>query len=151
MNPQALRLFAIQAALADMAIIGHWKERWLRHPFPSMSESEKALCYLTDDADDDDHRAWLYNKATLHAIEVFFMLVRGGLSLRERPSASATNNRRVWHGYSAYNPRSIVKLLEMFRVFYHYVLLGRDKQTPAMRLELAKEPVSLDDIVRFQP
>lgn len=150
LDRQALRLLLIKEALADMAVIGHWKESWLTHPFPSMSEPEKAVCYLTDDYD-DDHLAWLYNKASLRAIDAFFMPVRRRLSLLERPIATASNNRRTWHGYSAYNPRSIVKLLEMFRVFYHYVLVGMDQQTPAMRLGLAKGRVSLEDIVYFQP
>lgn len=152
LDRQALQLFVIKEALADMAVIGHWKDRWLRHPFPSMNEPEKAVCYLTDYDDyDDDHLAWLYNKASLRAIDAFFMQVRRRLSLLERPIATASNNRRAWHGYSAYNPRSIVKLLEMFRVFYNYVLVGMDKQTPAMRLGLAKGRVSLEDIVYFQP
>ena len=152
LDRQALQLFIIKEALADMAVIGHWKDRWLTHPFPSMSEPEKAVCYLTDYNDyDDDHLAWLYNKASLRAIDAFFMQVRRRLSLLERPIATASNNRRVWHGYSAYNPRSIVKLLEMFRVFYNYVLVGMDKQTPAMRLGLAKGRVSLEDIVYFLP
>jgi len=152
LDRQALRLLLIKEALADMAVIGHWKDRWLTHPFPSMSEPEKAVCYLTDYDDyDDDHLAWLYNKASLRAIDAFFMQVRRRLSLLERPIATASNNRRTWHGYSAYNPRSIVKLLEIFRVFYNYVLVGMDKQTPAMRLGLAKGRVSLEDIVYFQP
>jgi len=152
LDRQALQLFVIKEALANMSIIGHWKDRWLTHPFPSMSEPEKAVCYLTDYDDyAEDHLAWLYNKASLRAIDAFFMQVRRRLSLLERPIATASNNRRVWHGYSAYNPRSIVKLLEMFRVFYNYVLVGRDKQTPAMRLGLAKGRVSLEDIVYFQP
>jgi transposase-like protein len=152
LDRQALRLLVIKEALSDMAVIGHWKDRWLAHPFPSMSEPEKAVCYLTDYDDyDDDHLAWLYNKASLRAIDAFFMQVRRRLSLLERPIATSSNNRRVWHGYSAYNPRSIVKLLEMFRVFYNYVLVGMDKQTPAMRLGLAKGRVSLEDILYFQP
>ena len=152
LDRQALRLLVIKEALADMSVIGHWKDRWLTHPFPSMSEPEKAVCYLTDYDDyDEDHLAWLYNKASLRAIDTFFMQVRRRLSLLERPIATASNNRRIWHGYSAYNPRSIVKLLEMFRVFYNYVLVGADKQTPAMRLGLAKGRVSIEDIVYFQP
>jgi transposase-like protein len=151
LDRQAVRLLAIKQALADMAEIGHWKDRWLTHPFPSMSEPEKAVCYLTDYGDyDDDHRAWLYNKASLRAIDAFFMQVRRRLSLLERPIATASNNRRLWHGYSAYNPRSIVQLLEMFRVFYNYVLVGQDQQSPAMRLGLAKGRVSLEDIIYFQ-
>ena len=152
LDRQALRLLDIKEALADMSVIGHWKDRWLTHPFPSMSEPEKAVCYLTDYDDyDEDHLAWLYNKASLRAIDAFFMQVRRRLSLLERPIATASNNRRLWHGYSAYNPRSMVKLLEMFRVFYNYVLVGIDKQTPAMRLGLAKGRVSLEDIIYFQP
>jgi len=151
LDRQAVRLLAIKQALADMAEIGHWKDRWLAHPFPSMSEPEKAVCYLTDYGDyDDDHLAWLYNKASLKAIDVFFMQVRRRLSLLERPIATASNNRRLWHGYSAHNPRSIVQLLEMFRVFYNYVLIGQDQQSPAMRLGLAKGRVSLEDIIYFQ-
>ncbi len=150
LDRQALQLFVIKEALTDMAVIGHWKDRWLTHPFPSMGEPEKAVCYLTDYNDyDDDHLAWLYNKASLRAIDAFFMQIRRRLSLLERPITTASNAHRVWHGYSAYNPRSIVKLLEMFRVFYNYVLVGRDKQTPAMRLGLAKGRVSLEDIVYF--
>ena len=60
-----------------------------------------------------------------------------------------SNVRRLWHGYSAYNPRSITKVLDIFRVFYNYVLMGQDKQTPAMRLGLAKGHVSLEDIIYY--
>jgi hypothetical protein len=52
---------------------------------------------------------------------------------------------------SSPSTKSVKKLLEMFRVFYNYVLVGMDKQTPAMRLGLAKGRVSLEDIVHFQP
>ena len=151
LSRQALQLFVIKKALSEMAVIGHWKDRWLTHPFPTMNEPEKAICYLTDYGDyDDNHLAWLYNKVSLRAIDAFFMLVRRRLSLLERPITTASN-RRIWHGYSAYNPRSIVKLLEMFRVYYNYILVGRDKQTPAMRLGLAKGRVSIEDIVYYQP
>ncbi|WP_281401101.1 hypothetical protein [sulfur-oxidizing endosymbiont of Gigantopelta aegis] len=43
-----------------MQEIGNWKDKWLLHPFPNMSEPEKAICYLTDYGDyDEDHQAWL--------------------------------------------------------------------------------------------
>jgi len=124
----------------------------LAHASLPEHERTREVCYLTDYKDyEENHLAWLYNKASLRAIDAFFMQVRRRLSLLERPIATASNNRRVWHGYSAYNPRSMVKLLEMFRVFYNYVLVGMDKQTPAMRLGLAKGRVSIEDIVYFQP
>ncbi len=34
-----------------MQEIGNWKDKWLLHPFPNMSEPEKAICYLTDYGD----------------------------------------------------------------------------------------------------
>lgn len=150
LDQQALRLLLIKERLHAMAEIGQWKDRWLTHPFPSMGEPEKAVCYLTGYGDyDEDHLAWLYNKASLRAIDVFFMLVRRRLSLLERPLATMSNARRLWHGYSAYNPRSITKVLDIFRVFYNYVLVGHDKKTPAMRLGLAKGRVTLEDIIYF--
>ncbi len=93
--------------------------------------------------------ARLYNKASLHSIDCFFMQVRRRLSILERPIGSASNKGRTWYGYSAYNPETIVKMLGIFRVFYNYCLAGQDKKTPAMRLGLAKGKVSLEDIIYF--
>ncbi|MGH8476357.1 MAG: hypothetical protein ACRER2_11410 [Methylococcales bacterium] len=38
------RLLVIQEALADIAVIGRWKNRWLTHPFPNRSAPEKTVC-----------------------------------------------------------------------------------------------------------
>lgn len=145
-----LEILIIKERIAHMAAIGKWQDRWMSHPFPNMSEPEKAVCYLTDYKDyDEDHLARLYNKASLHAIDSFFMQVRRRLSILERPIESASSTGRAWNGYSAYNPETIVKMLGIFRVFYNYCLAGQDKKTPAMRLGLAKGKVSLEDIIYF--
>jgi hypothetical protein len=145
-----LQLMLIKAAIARMATLGQWQDRWLTHPFPDMSEPQKAVCYLTDCGDyDADHLAWLYRKASLHGIDRFFMQVRRRLSLLERPISTASKVGRKWYGYSAYNPEIAVKLLSIFRVFYNYCAVGKDVQTPAMRLGLAKGRVSLEDIIYF--
>jgi len=146
-----IKLALIKERMRHMAEIGQWKDRWLTHPFPNMSEPEKAVCYLTDYGDyDEDHQAWLFNKAGMHGIDCFFMQVRRRLSLLERPIASASASRRMWHGYSAYNPESIVKMLDIFRVYYNYCLKGKDGKTPAMKLGLAKGIVSPEDIIYFK-
>ena len=86
-----LQVLLIKAALAKMATLGKWQDRWLTHPLPDMSEPQKAVCYLTDCADYDvDHLARLYQKASLHGIDRFFMQVRRRLSLLERPIATAS-------------------------------------------------------------
>ena len=43
-----LETWLIKERIAHMATIGKWQDRWMLHPFPSMSEPEKAVCYLTD-------------------------------------------------------------------------------------------------------
>jgi hypothetical protein len=43
----------------------------------------------------------------------------------------------------------VAKLLDIFRVFYNYVETGQDKQTPAMRLGMAKNKVTIEDIVYY--
>jgi transposase-like protein len=140
----------IKARVAQMAVHGKWRDKWLIHPFPSMSEPEKAVCYLTNYGNyDPDHLARLYGKASLHGIDRFFMQVRRRLSILERPIATSSAAWRTWYGYSAYNPTTIVKLLGIFRVFYNYCLAGKDRKTPAMRLGLAKGKVGLEDIIYF--
>ncbi len=142
----------IKAEMAKAISVGKWSDRWIAHPFPNMSEPEKAVCFLTNYGDyTDDHLAQLYLMATLQPIDRFFMQVRRRLSLLERPFDSASTAGRVWYGYSAYNPAVIEKVLAIFRVYYNYVLKGDDKQTPAMRLGLARGPVTLEDIIRFDP
>lgn len=145
-----IKLLLIKQRMDNMTGMGKWKDMWLSHPFPNMSEPEKAICYLTDYHDyDEDHKAWLYNKASMHGIDCFFMQIRRRLSLLERPISTASSTGRVWYGYSPYNPAVIEKLLDIFRVYYNYCLVGKGKQTPAMRIGLAKGSVPLENIIYF--
>lgn len=143
-----IELRLIQERIAALAAIGKWSDRWLVHPFPNMSEPEKAVCYLTNYGDYAPERlARLYRRASLHAIDRFFMQLRRSISLLERPIQTASSARRVWHGYSPYNPEVVAKLLGIYRVYYNYVQVGEDGRTPAMRLGLATDPVTIDDLL----
>jgi len=156
--------------MTRMAAHGKWKDKWLRHPLPDMREPEKKVCWLTDiDAlpvpgpeDDADaitqkkaqaedilnHAARLYLKGSLRAVDKFFMQIRRGLTMAERGVVTAASDGR-WFGKNAYDPANLVKLVEIFRVYYNYCEVGEDKQTPAMRLGLAKGPVASEDILYF--
>ena len=142
----------LKKELQRMKAIGKWKDEWLSHPLPDMSETEKAICYLTNLNDyDDDHLAWLYNKASLHGVDSYFMVIRRRISLLERPIRSRSNVGRVWHGYDAYDPNNIVKLLGIFRCFNNYILVSdKDGKTPAMRLGLFDRPVTFQEVINFQ-
>ena len=148
--PREVQVLMMKAELARMAPIGAWKDKWAMHPFPNSSEALKAVCYLTDYGDyDPGHVASLYLKATLHPIDRFFMQVRRRLSLLERPIGSASQVGRTWYGYSAYQPENIEKVLAIFRVYYNYCLAGKDEQTPAMRLGLAKTIIDPQHIIYY--
>ena len=145
-----LQLLLIGTAIAQMAPLGKWHDRWLTHPLPDMSEPQKAVCYLTDCGDyDADHLARLYQKASLRAIDRFFVQVRRRLSVLERPISTASKGGRKWYGYSACSPDTIVRMLDILRVFYNYCATGKDGKTSAMRLGLAKGVVALEDIIYF--
>jgi hypothetical protein len=122
---------------------------WFRYPFADMAEPEKSILYLTDFDDYDiDHLARLYRKASLRGIDRFFMQVRRRVSILERPIATASSGGRTWHGYSAYSPLVVERLLRLFRVYYNYCQVGDDGMTPAMRLGLVEAPVSIMDLAK---
>lgn len=51
--------------------------------------------------------------------------------------------------YSAYQPQNLAKALTIFKVAYNHCLPDAKGQTPAMKLELAKGVVALEDILYF--
>lgn len=141
----------IKERMGNLISIGKTKDKWLCHPIATRNEPEKFVCYLTDMGDyDQDHLANLYSKASLQGIDRVFNQVRNMISVLSRQPASRSNRERQWFKHSAYNPERITKLLEIYRVYYNYHLVGKDKKTPAMRLGLAKSPIRLEDILYYK-
>jgi hypothetical protein len=153
---EELKLELLKLEIQKVMELGNYKDKWVKHPLPSMAESNKAVCWLTEhDEFDLNHKAWLYNKASLHAVDSFFEKVRRRISMMERPIHSSANRNRVWNGYSAYNPAMIVKLLDIFRVVHNYIDVKKkvgetEKITPAMCLGLAKAPLDYKTILYFE-
>lgn len=125
---------------------------WVEHPFPDMSEPEKRVAYMTDWGDyDAAHLSWLYEMASLHAIDTVFMQIRRRLSLLERAIPTARRARRLWHGRAPYDPATIGRMLDIYRVWHNWVHVGDDGLTPAQRLGVAKGPIRMQDVIYFQP
>ena len=145
--------------MKNMSILGKWDDRWLTHPVPNKAEPDKRLCWLTDiglpmgeddePSDQMQHAARLYLKGSLHAVDRFFMQVRRSVRLAERPIATATTDRRMWHGYAAYQPNNLAMVLTIYKVAYNYCMADAKGDTPAMKLGLAKAPTGLEDIIYF--
>lgn len=162
------KLELLKQAISKVQPYGKWQDKWVEHPIPSMSEPLKKMCWLTEDETMSlDHKAWLYNKASLHSVDNFFQKVRRRVKLLDRPIHSSGNAGRVWSGYSAYNPAMVGKLLDIFRVVHNYIdqkeikikteeLLknGKPKNkiirtTPAMQLGLAGKPMTYEEVLYF--
>lgn len=147
-----IKIEMLKEAIQSVQEIGSWKDRWVQHPLPNMAEANKAMCWLTEHDDFDlTHKAWLYNKASLHGVDSFFQKVRRRLAMLERPIHSSANRGRIWNGYGAYNPQMVVKLLEIFRVVHNYIDVRKeDKTTPAMRLGLAEAPLDYKTVLYYE-
>jgi transposase-like protein len=147
---KSLRRILIAKAIPKRRPIGPWKDLWADVLSSIKSEPEKKVCHLTDFDDYDiDHLAALFDKASLHGIDRFFAQIRNSLSLLSRAPSSASNTGRKWYQRNAYNPEVVAMLLDIYRVHYNYLEVGEDKQTPAMRLGLAKSKIRLTDILTF--
>ena len=150
LKPYAVAVLMVIDEMKRMATLGQWDDRWLTHPLPNKGEPDKRVCWLTNlGGYPEEQVARLYLKASLHSVDRFFMQARRRLSLAERGFPSASSDRRIWHGYSAYKPQNLGKMLEIFRVFYNYCSVGQDKQTPAMRMGLARGPVKLEEVLCY--
>lgn len=141
----------IAARLSQLKRIPNSKEFWLHHPHLTMPEPEKLVAALTPIS----HlsvitQAELYKPASLAAIDRFFMFVRRRVSILERSKSVASNERRKWHGYSAYNPYSYIKVMEIVRLYFNYCLQAKDGTTAAMRIGLAKNPIKPERVVYFE-
>jgi hypothetical protein len=161
LTPHQVKVLMVREEMTRLRTIGQWNDKWLRHPIADMREPTKLVHWLTDiDAVQQDprkredqlnHHASLYLKASLTSIDRFFMQVRRALTMAERGVVSASAVRRRWFGKNAYNPAHLAKLVEVFRVYFNYCEIGKDKCTPAMRMGLARGPVAPEDILYFVP
>lgn len=171
-NPQfdeeQAKLEMLKQAIVNTKPIGKWGDLWVNHPIPDMYETAKKVCWLTEDQSMTlDHKAWLYNKASLHSVDNFFQKVRRRVSMFERAIHSSANMGRVWNGYGAYDPSMVVKLLDIFRIVHNYIdtreekalngkfdkkgkaLYDRWHTTPAMRIGLTAKPYTYEEVLYF--
>lgn len=159
-----IKIEMLKNEIQSVLHLGSFKDSWVHHPFPSMAEPNKAMAWLTEHNEGDmdlTHKAWLYNKASLHGVDVFFQKIRRRMSMFERPISSSGNAGRTWNGYGCYNPTHAVKMLEIFRVVHNYIDTKKEKieidgvektvvTTPAMRLGLAQAPVDYKDVLYYE-
>jgi len=132
------------------AHIGKWKDKWVTHPMPSMNEPDKAICWLTENTNnqyDDITMAQMYMDAGINAVDNIFQISRRLVNAFERPIGTSSGYNTVWHGYAPYHPKMVEQYLSLLRVYHNFIKVGKDKKTPAMRLGLTTQTLDFDDVL----
>ncbi len=148
-----IRVMLLEEALQNVRQMSP-RDAWVEFPESTMAEPKKAICWLTDRrgvAMPLRQLALVYARASMHAVDRYFMQLRRLLMAMERPISTPSNDGRVWRGYSPYDPARMQQVLDIYRCYYNFCKPGRDKLTPAMRLGLAKGPIRIEDILYFKP
>lgn len=144
------KLLLMHDRIDAAAHIGKWKDKWVTHPIPSMNEPDKAVCWLTEKNDqdyDDLNKAQMYLDAGINAVDNVFQISRRLMNAFERPIGTSSGYNTVWHGYAPYNPKMVEQYLSLLRTYHNFIKIGKDKDTPAMRLGLTKRPLDFDDVL----
>lgn len=125
-------------------------DRWVRHPFPTMSEPEREVLPLTDHVREVDRVVSGIARASLRSLDRYFMQLRRKVSILERPLKPASPGAH-YAEYTAYSPIVVIRVIEIFRTVYNYHLAGKQGSTPAQRLGLARRQWSLGEILAGKP
>lgn len=73
--------------------------------------------------------------------------VRSNLRFAARPGISHGSDGRSWDRYYFYRPELLAKVLEIYRFAHNWLGDRKTKETPAMRLGLAKGKTCERDLV----
>ncbi|UAX91744.1 hypothetical protein LAC81_22185 [Ensifer adhaerens] len=128
----------------------HLRTTEVDYPYINKSEPGKRVRLLTDDGRRTGLQiARVLHDVSLHQVDRFFMQVRRSIAGLERAPSYPRRAARKWYLYGFYSPDMVEKCLVIFRTYFNFIAKGKDGQTPAMRLGLAKGPVRFEDILYF--
>ncbi|WP_226626796.1 hypothetical protein [Alloyangia pacifica] len=134
----------------DMAIegllCGHLLGEPFAWPFHTKSEPHRRIRILTDRLEmAPDRRARLMRLATLRSVDAYFHKVRSNIRFAARPAHTPSGNGRTWDRHYLYNPETMVKIIEIYRFVHNWIGSSKTKETPAMKLGLARGKMRLSE------
>ena len=111
-------------------------------PFHTKSEPQRQIRLITDRASmDPARRARLMRLSTLRSVDSYFHKVRSNLRFAARPGRTPSSNDRAWDRHYLYNPRTMSKIVEIYRFAHNWMGTSSAKKAPAVRLGLARGPM----------
>lgn len=121
--------------------------QWFDWPYHTKSEPLKKVQFLTDDTLlTYPKKARLVRLATLRSVDSYFHRVRSNLRFAARPGISHGSDGRSWDRYYLYRPELLAKVLEIYRFAHNWLGDRKTKETPAMRLGLARGKIYERDL-----
>lgn len=106
------RVEVTKISMAQSRELVPWGDPWCAHPWPTMSEPDNCVCWLTNRGNYDlDGQAQLCLTSSLAAVDDFCQRIRRSLNPLERSPKPASTVGRTWCGHSPYNPRTVDTLL----------------------------------------
>lgn len=118
-------------------------------PFHTKAEPHRKLRILTDHPGmAPNRRARLMRLATLRSVDQYFHKVRSNIRFAARPGHNPSNDGRAWDRHYLYNPETMGKIIEIHRFTHNWMGSHKTKETPAMKLGLAKGKVNAKDLFR---
>lgn len=124
----------------------------VRWPFHTKTEPLKTIRLKTD----LDDMGWnglakFFVRRTIPPVDAYFNFARRRVAGFERGLPTASNNQRIWHAYSYYNPEMVPKMAAILRFYYNYMLAlpVNNRETPAISLGLAKGKIYARDLIAY--
>jgi len=118
----------------------HW-------PYHSKSEPCRAIHLRTDRAAMSiERRAGLMRLAMLRSVDSYFHKSRSNIKAAERPVPTPSGNGRFWDRNHLYKPEMMMKVIEIYRFHHNWMGTRKPKQTPAMKIGLAKGRIYVPDL-----
>ncbi len=125
---------------------GHLPAEPFAWPFHTKSEPHRHIRIITDRHDmAPDRRARLMRLATLRSVDSYFHKVRSNIRFAARPAHTPSGNGRTWDRHYLYNPETMVKIIEIYRFVHNWIGSSKTKETPAMKLGLARGKMRLSE------
>ena len=139
--------------------------QWIKQERPVIRDSFIDIKFLTT------YNESAVNNASLYGVDNYFQMLRRRINMMERPIPTSSQSKdknkenqknQVWNGYGSYNPKYVSMLIEIFRVYYNYILTdekalkrtsmkGKTPRTPAQKIGLVDFPFDIHDILEFSP
>ena len=120
-------------------------------PFHSQGEPNKAIRLWTDLGQHTlVDMAKILCKASIHPVDAYFSVVRRRVAGFDRGMQTGSNARRTWYAYAFYDPNMVVKIINILRFYYNFMVTGADDRPPAMRLGLARGVIYERDLFALE-